>query len=99
MHPQDCPADVRKQIIQWLMLAYLGEVGGVTSWGNVRHVFYSNCAAPLVEELISASVNVVRDDVREAAKSRIVQKAVKSEDIQRRLDSLLDLIEEGAEDR
>lgn len=93
-----CPADVRKQIIQWLVLVYIGRPGGRTSWGNVRHVFYSNTAAPLVEELISASVRIVRNDVREVAKSRIVQRAVQTEHVQRRLDSLLDLVEEGTEE-
>jgi len=93
-----CPSDVRKDIVQWLMLAYLGEEGGRTSYGNVRHVFYSNTAAPLVEELIRSSATVVRDDVRDLSKSKAIQRAVRTDHIQRRLDSILDWLEEGTED-
>jgi len=93
-----CPSDVRKDIVQWLMLAYLGEEGGRTSYGNVCHVFYSNTAAPLVEELIRSSATVVRDDVRDLSKSKAIQRAVRTDHIQRRLDSILDWLEEGTED-
>jgi len=93
-----CPSDVRKDIVQWLMLAYRGEEGGRTSYGNVRHVFYSNTAVPLVEELIRSSATVVRDDVRDLSKSKAIQRAVRTDHIQRRLDSILDWLEEGTED-
>lgn len=92
-----CPSDVRKEIVMWLMLAYLGEEGGRTSYGNVRNVFYSNTAAPLVEELIKAAATVVRNDVTELAKSRAIQRLVQTDHIQRRLDTILDWLEEGTE--
>jgi len=93
-----CPAEERKEIIQWLILTYLGEPGGLTSWGNVRNVFYSNTAAPLVTELISSAVNVVRGDVRSIARSKTIERAIQTDHIQRRLDALLDLVEEGTTD-
>jgi hypothetical protein len=89
-----CPSDVRKEIVQWLMLVYLGEPGGLTSYGNVRHVFYSNTAAPLVEELIRSSSTLVRDDVCNLTTSKAIQRAVQTDHIQRRLDSILDWVEE-----
>ncbi|QBG47681.1 hypothetical protein EGM51_09850 [Verrucomicrobia bacterium S94] len=93
-----CPKSVRKEILQWLMLAYLGERGGRTSYGNIRNVYYSNTAAPLVEELISSAATVVRDEVRDLAESKAIKRAVQSDHIQRRLDSILDWIEEGTEE-
>jgi len=50
-----CPAEVRKDILKWLVLAYIGVQGGRTSWGNIRPVYYSDTAAPLVREIISES--------------------------------------------
>ena len=93
-----CPSDVRKEIVQWLMLAFLGEEGGRTSYGNVRHVFYSNTAAPLVEELIRASASVVRDDVHSLSTSKIVQRATRTDHIQRRLDAVLDWVEKSTDE-
>ncbi len=88
-----CPSDVRREIVLWLMLAYLGEEGGRTSYGNVRHVFYSNTAAPLVEELIKSSATVVGDEVRDLSTSKVIQRAVRTDHIQRRLDAILDWVE------
>lgn len=90
-----CPAVVRRDIVEWLMLAYLGEEGGRTSFGNIRPVFYSNTAAPLVEELITSAASTVRADVRKLAESKAVKRAVTNEHIQRRLDTILDWVEDG----
>ena len=89
-----CPQDVRRELLKWLVLAYLGEPGGVTSWGSVRHVFYSNTAAPLVRELITDAVDGVREELRELAKDKDVQHACCTPHIERRLETLLDLVEE-----
>ena len=48
------PDEIRRNILKWLVLTYLGEHGGRTSYGNIRHVFYSNSAAPLIEETVRA---------------------------------------------
>jgi len=87
-----CPADVREEILLWMVLAYLGEPGGTTSYGNIRHVFYSNSAVPLIEEIVKDAKDRVRDDVVKLSESRNIRKAILSEHIQRRLDNLLDII-------
>ncbi len=89
-----CPSGVRVDILKWLILAYLGEPGGTTSYGNVRHVFYSNIAAFLVEELITEAANVIREDLRRLARDINVVRACSTIYIERRLESLLDLVEE-----
>jgi hypothetical protein len=89
-----CPPEIRYEILRWLVLAYLGEPGGVTRFGNVRHVFYSNSAAPLVEELITESSDLVRDDLRALAEDKEVRRACCTNHIERRMEALLDLVEE-----
>jgi len=93
-----CPSDVRKDILKWLVLAYLGEPGGRTSWGNIRHVFYSNTAAPIIRELIREASNLIRDDLYDLANDSDIKRAICTEHIQRRFDSLLDIVEEGSSD-
>ena len=89
-----CPTPVRKDILRWLILAYIGVPGGRTSYGNVRNVFYSNSAAPLVKELISAAADIIRDELKELESDKKIKKAISTEHIQRRFDTLLDLVEE-----
>jgi hypothetical protein len=88
-----CPPEPRLKILEWLMLAYIGEPGGRTTYGNIRNVFYSNTAVPIVEELISNSANVIKTDIQSLAKAPRIQRAVVNEHLQRRLDTLLDLVE------
>lgn len=59
---QYCPSKQRRKILKWLVLTYVGERGGRTSYGHVRHVFYSNTAAPLIVDIIDESAQLVRDD-------------------------------------
>ncbi|GAI59735.1 unnamed protein product, partial [marine sediment metagenome] len=88
-----CPDDVRKDILKWLILAYIGEPGGQTRYGNVRHVFYSNTAAPLVKELITESTDIVRDDLIALEKDKNVKRAVSySDHLKRRFEALIDIV-------
>jgi hypothetical protein len=87
-----CPPPIRKDILRWLVRAYIGVPGGRTSYGNVRHVFYSNSAAPLVKDLISSAADVVRQELRELESEKAVKRAISTEHIQRRFDNLLDLV-------
>lgn len=91
-----CPTDIRIKILKWLILAYLGVPGGMTSYGNVRHVFYSNTAAPIVKELIQDASDIVRDDLRGLTKDKNIKRACCTQYIERRLEALLDLVEEKA---
>jgi len=92
-----CPAGIRYDILKWLVLAYLGEPGGVTTYGNLRHVFYSNSAAPLVVELIMAAADVVRADLRLARDDQDIRRACCTAHIERRMEALLDLVQESTD--
>lgn len=50
----DCPEDVARDILRWLVLCYVGTEGGRTSYGHVRPVFYSDTAAQIIERLLAA---------------------------------------------
>ncbi len=88
-----CPSPIRTKILEWLILAYLGVPGGVTRYGNTRHVFYSNSAAPLIEEIVTKSGNSIREELLTLAKSNAIVTALKNNHISRRLDRLLDLVD------
>ena len=91
-----CPAGpVRGAILKWLMLTYVGTQGGRTMYGNVRHVFYSNSAAPLIREIIEESASVIRDELMELKEDRDINKALVTEHISRRFEALIDLVETG----
>lgn len=88
----NCPADVRQAILKWLVLTYLGETGGRTSYGHVRPVFYSDTAAPLIEELIQESATIVAGEVAQLENDRDIQRLTKDQHIARRFQALLDLL-------
>lgn len=55
-----CPNPPRVDILKWMVLTYIGTRGGRTSYGNVRHVFYSNSAAPVIETIVKAECDVIK---------------------------------------
>ena len=92
-----CPAEIRVQILKWLVLAYLGTPGGQTMYGNVRHVFYSNTAAPIVTELLSEAASLIREELRAFQNDKEIKRACCTNHIERRLESLLDLVADDTE--
>jgi hypothetical protein len=87
------PATVRKKIVEWLVLAYMGEPGGYGTFGRRRPVFYSDTAAPLVEELVAEAAPVIRDDLRACESSPAVKVAAQDEHVARRFQELLDIVD------
>ncbi len=90
---ENCPNGIRQTILKWLVLTYVGEQGGRTQYGNVRHVFYSNSAAPLVREIISKAAPVIRDDLKALRAEKHVKRALCTDHISRRFEALIDLVE------
>jgi len=89
-----CPPGPRIKIIKWMMLAYVGEPGGLTRYGNVRPVFYSNTAAPLIEELVKQAGTIVKAEVQSLASDKEIKRACSySDHLKRRLEAFLDLAE------
>lgn len=90
---QYCPADVRRDIVLWLVLTYIGTPGGRTSYGNIRNVFYSNTAAPIIREIIEEFARTVRDDVYACRDQKHVKGLISDKHIARRMESLIDLVD------
>lgn len=88
-----CPDPVNKNILTWMVLAYIGEPGGRTSYGNVRHVFYSNSAAPLIIQIIADYSDVVKDTLRALATDNTIKQRLENQHIARRFETLLDLVD------
>jgi hypothetical protein len=86
------PDDVRKNIVRWLALCYIGEPGGYGDYGRGRRVFYSNSGVPIVKELFVANRDSVRPILDELTNDGDVKRACANKDVGRRYQDLLDLV-------
>ena len=77
-------------------MLYIGEPGGRTSFGNVRHVFYSNVGAPLAAEIITSAGELVIEDLKQLRKDKDLSYPLSDQHVARRYEGLLDLVETGA---
>ena len=87
-----CPNPPRKDILKWMVKTYIGTRGGRTSYGNVRHVFYSNSAAPIIKDIIGNSSSIIRGDLENLAEDDKIKRRCENEHIARRFEDLLDLV-------
>ena len=92
---QYCPPKQRRRILRWLVHTYIGETGGRTRFGNVRHVFFSNTAAPLIEDIIDESSHLIVDDLKALEFDREVINKCADQHVARRFQNLVDLVEMG----
>ncbi|MCX5250352.1 hypothetical protein OG895_34960 [Streptomyces sp. NBC_00201] len=76
-----------------MALCYIGEPGGYGTMGRNRRVFYSNSAAPLIEQMLKEDREVIRDDLDKLQKDRAVKRACGDEHVARRFQDLLDLVD------
>lgn len=89
-----CPAPVRGKILEWLVLAYIGEPGGYGTWGRYRRVFYSNTAAPIIQSLIKEASSLIREDLIALEKTKAIKLAIRDKFIGRRFQELVDVVED-----
>ena len=88
-----CPVSHMAPIVKWMVLTYIGTSGGRTSYGNIRHVFYSNTAAPIIEQLVADAKIQVAETLRNMADDRDVETRCQDPHIARRFEQLLDLLD------
>ena len=86
-----CPNDVRAKIIKWLVLTYIGSPGGRTRYGNVRHVYYSNTAAPIIDQIIHSVASSVVAELQDLKRDKDVRSKISDKHIARRFEDLLDI--------
>jgi hypothetical protein len=94
---QFCPDEECKEIMVWLVLSYVGEEGGPTRYGHVRHVFHSDTAEPLIVELFREAKTRIKPLVIDVLASRRISKAAHTKHLQRRVEELRDLLEDEDE--
>ncbi|RLA87383.1 MAG: hypothetical protein DRG40_00515 [Deltaproteobacteria bacterium] len=87
-----CPPKVRRRLVLWMTLCYLGEPGGYGTFGRNRPVFYSDTAAPRIRRMFKAAGGVISDDLTAAACDRRVQVALEDKFIARRYEDLQDFV-------
>ncbi len=86
------PDDCLRDIVEWLVLCYIGEPGGYGYWGSNRKVFYSDTGAPLCRQIIEEGgrdLTPLLDDLRNTSKP--IEMAIANEYVRRRFESLLDI--------
>ena len=91
-----CPAELRKDILRWLVLTYIGTPGGVTQYGHVRNVFYSNTAAPLIPAIVEEAAESIRTDLLALRNEKAIKVRLTDKHIARRFDTLLDIVDARA---
>lgn len=91
-----CPPALRRQIVLWMVLCYLGEPGGYGWYGRNREVFYSNTAAPRIRRMLNAAAALVSEDLDSAMQDHRVEAAIKSKFIGRRSEQLMDIVRPDA---
>jgi len=83
---------VRSKMIKWLTLCYIGEPGGYGA-GRNRRVFFSNSAAPLIEQIFEDAGTSVTDELKALQDDKDIKRMSKDENIARRYQDLLDLVD------
>lgn len=92
---QYCPEEVLREMVEWLVLCYIGSPGGRTQFGNIRPVFYSNVGGPISLELLKVKNRNIADIVHSLkTNSDRISQAVSDEHVARRYHAILDSIEE-----
>lgn len=85
----NCPESIRKQIVAWFILVYIGESGGYGYYGAGRQVFYSNTAAPIVYEILIQDAKVVVNDLSDIMADKSIHRAIKDSDVKERFEQLI----------
>lgn len=81
------------KIVKWLILLYLGEIGGYGPYGRNRDVFYSDIGASLAYEILNNSSNKVNKELilEIQENSDDINELIKNKHIKRRFDNIIDL--------
>jgi DNA-binding MltR family transcriptional regulator len=85
------PDDLKPGIAKWMILCYIGEPGGYGAGVN-RKVFYSNSAAPIVEQLFTEERDNIRAVVEDLQDDPAIQRACSNDNVNRRFQDLLDIV-------
>ena len=84
-----CPTALQPNFIKWLILVFIGEPS-YGRYSNLRPVFYSNTASPIIKRLFENSPKQVFDLFRQLANDKDIIAAMANKFVARRFELLLD---------
>ncbi len=87
-----CPPEERAKLVLWMTVAYVGEEGGYGTYGSGRKVFYSNTAAPRIRRMFREAGSRLNADFEAVRQSRQLRRAQRHKDLNRRLETLAELV-------
>lgn len=88
-----CPEDQKWKILWWLVMTYIGKPGGLTQYGNVRKVYYSNSAAPLIKSIFENEGTSLIPLLARMRNEKSIKSSISNADLARRFEDLVDLAE------
>lgn len=89
-----CPDSLKKDILKWLVVTYIGEPGGYGDFGVNRRVFFSDSAAPHIEELVREAGPEIRKDLDHLRASQPVKGLLANPYLAKRFERLVDMVPE-----
>ena len=90
-----CPDELVGNFLKWMMLTFIGTPGGQTQFGNIRHVYFSNSASPIIREMLTAPSQKIKDLFLALLEDANVMSAQSTTHIIRRMETLVDLVEQA----
>lgn len=88
-----CPAEQKKKILWWMVMTFIGSPGGMTQYGNVRKVYYSNTASPIIRDIIESEGTRLLPALEGLRKEKAVKSALSNPDVARRFEQLVDIVD------
>jgi hypothetical protein len=91
-----CPRGSESRVLRWMIEAYVGEPGGYGAIGRNRKVFYSDTAAPRIEELLEKAPQHITEQIHTVAQSSTIRGLIQISEQNERLLSLISLVDSSA---
>lgn len=88
-----CPDDLKDGFLKWMVYAFIGTKGGQTSWGNIRHVYYSDTASPLIKAIFEEERAYIENNVGPVLKDAEKKRAGDDKHLARRVEILRDVMQ------
>ena len=89
-----CTDEFLEQMVEWLILCYIGEPGGYGDYGVNRRVFYSNTGAPIALEILATTSRDIEGLVQRLERSSVrIRRSCQDEYVARRFQRILDELE------
>lgn len=86
-----CPAGAERKILRWMVEAYVGEPGRYGTFGRHRAIFFSDTAAPRIENALRNAPPAIKGHITNVANEPSTRKLMLIVEQQERLKNLVEL--------